>query len=77
MRFDDGFRIWFNSELYELLNDKDVVQRIDIQQLLWLDDVVRMKEDALARQVFDEGALSSIGVTGVGAQEMEAPGRMC
>ena len=35
MRVDADFRIRFNSELYELLNDMDVVQRINIQRLKW------------------------------------------
>ena len=39
------FRIRFNNELYELLNDIDVVQRINIQLLHWLDLIVRMKEE--------------------------------
>ena len=33
VRVSDDFRIRFNSELYELLNDIDVVQRINIQRL--------------------------------------------
>ena len=37
----------------ELLNDMDVVQRINIQRLRWLGHVVRMKKDAPARWVFD------------------------
>ena len=56
VRVGDDFRIRFNSELYELLNDNmDVVQRINIQRLRWLGHVVRMEEDALARRVFDAG----------------------
>ena len=43
----------FNGELYELLNDVDVVQRINIQRQRCLGHVVRMEEDALARRVFD------------------------
>ena len=35
-RVGDDFRIRFSSELYELLNDIDVVQRINIQRLHWL-----------------------------------------
>ena len=46
--------IRFNSELYELLNDMDVVQCINIQRV---DHVVRMEEDAPARRVFDCGDL--------------------
>ena len=41
VRVDDDFRTRFNSELYELLNDIDVVQRINIQRLRWLGHVVR------------------------------------
>ena len=55
VRVGDDSRIRFNSELYELLNDIDVVQRINIQQLRWLGHVVRMKEDAPARRIFDAG----------------------
>ena len=55
MRVGDNFRIRFNSELYELLNDIDVVQRINIQRLCWLGHVVRMEENAPARRVFDAG----------------------
>ena len=40
-------------ELYERLNDIDVVQRINIQRLRWLGHVVRMEEDATARREFD------------------------
>ena len=53
VRVGDDFRIRYNSELYELLNDMDVVQRINIQRLRWLGHVVRMEEDAPARRVFD------------------------
>ena len=42
VRVGDDFRIRFNSELYELLNDMDVGQRINIQRLRWLGHVVRM-----------------------------------
>ena len=35
VRVGDDFRIGFNSELYELLNDIDVMQRINIQRLRW------------------------------------------
>ena len=59
VRVGDDFRIRFNSELYELLNDMDVVQRINIQRLRWLGRVVRMEEDAPARRVFDAGICGS------------------
>ena len=35
VRVDDDFRIRFNSELYELLKDIDLVQPINIQRLRW------------------------------------------
>ena len=47
VRGGDDFRIRFNSELYELLNDIDIVHG------RWFAHVVRMEEDALARLVFD------------------------
>ena len=53
VRYD--FRIRFTSERYELLNDIDVVQRINIQQLRWLGRVFRIEEDAPARRIFDTG----------------------
>ena len=53
MRIGNDFRLRYNSELYELLNDMNVVQRINIQRLHWLRHVVRMEEDAPARRVFD------------------------
>ena len=59
VRVVDDFRIRFNSELYELLNDMDVGQRINIQRLRWLGHVVRMEEDAPARRVFDAGICGS------------------
>ena len=40
VRVGNDFRNRFNSELYELLNDIDVVQRINIQRLRWLVHVV-------------------------------------
>ena len=45
VRVGDYFRIQYNSELYELLNDLDVVQRINIQRLCWLGFVVRIGEE--------------------------------
>ena len=51
VRVGDDFRIRFNSELYELLNDMDVVR--------WLGHVVRMEEYAPARQVFVAGICGS------------------
>ena len=59
VRVGDDFRIRFKSELYELLNDMDVVHRNNIQRLRWLGDVVRMEKDAPARRVFDAGICAS------------------
>ena len=59
VRVGDDFRIRYNSELYELLNDLDVVQCINIQRLRWLGHVVRVEEDAPARRVFDAGICGS------------------
>ena len=42
VRVGDDFRITYNSDLYEFFNYIDVVQRINIQWLLWLAHVVRM-----------------------------------
>ena len=53
MRVDDDFRIQINIGQYELLNDIEVVQRINIQPLRWLDHVARMEEDASAGWVFN------------------------
>ena len=53
MRVGYNFRIWFRSEVYELLNDIDVVRRINLKRLRCLGYVVCMVEDALASQVFD------------------------
>ena len=59
VRVGNDFRIRFNSELYELLNDIDVVQRINIQRLRWFGHVVRMEEYAPARRLFDAGIYGS------------------
>ena len=53
MRVDDDFRIRFNSELYELLNGINVVQRINTQQMRWFGHVIGMEEDASVERVFD------------------------
>ena len=59
MRVGVDFRIRFNSELYELLNDLDVVQRINIQRLCRLGHVFRMEKNVPERQVFDAGIWGS------------------
>ena len=59
VRVGDDFRIRFNSGLYELLNDIDVVERINIQRLQWLCHVIRMEENAPAKRVFDAGIYGS------------------
>ena len=41
VRVGNDFRIRSNSGLYELLNDIDVVQRINIQRLRWIAHAVR------------------------------------
>ena len=67
VRVGDDFHILSNNELYVLPNDIVVVQRINIHQLLWLSQVVRMEEDALARrrsaEVGEEDDLISVGRT--------------
>ena len=52
IRVGNDFRIRFNSELYELLNDMDVVQRINIQRHRSAMSF-GMEEDPQARWVFD------------------------
>ena len=47
------FCIRCKSELYEFLNDRDVVQCINIQRLLWLIHLVCMEENAPASRVYD------------------------
>ena len=59
VRVGNDYRMLSHSELCELLNDKDVVQCINVQRLRWLGHVVRMEEDALARWVFDAGICGS------------------
>ena len=59
VRVGGDFRIRFNSELYEILNHIDAAQRIKIQQLRWVDYVVRMEEDAPARRILDAGIWGS------------------
>ena len=53
MRVPDDFHIRYSSELYELLNDMDVVHCINSQRLRWLGHVVRMEEYDPARRVSD------------------------
>ena len=53
MGVDYNFCMRSNSKLYELINVIDVVLRNNIKRLLWHSHVVRMKEDTLARWVFD------------------------
>ena len=59
LRVGDNFRIRYNSELYELLNDLNVVHRINIERQSWLGNVVRMEEYAPARRIFDAGICGS------------------
>ena len=53
IRIGNDYRIRTNQELYELFNDMDIAQRINIQRLRWLGHVVRMDEYAPAKRVFD------------------------
>ena len=57
MQVGVDFRIRFNSELYELLNNIDVVQRINFQRLRWLGHVEMV--DAPATRVFIAGICGS------------------
>lgn len=47
----DGWRIRYNHELYELYRDKDIVERINKQQLRWLGHVHRMQPSAPPRRI--------------------------
>ena len=49
----DEYRIRYNTDLYELFADIDVIQRIDVQRLRWLGYVVRMYDRSLAKEVFE------------------------
>lgn len=55
IRVGDDFRIRTNRVLYNLLNELDVVKRINIQRMRWLRHYVRKEEDVSARRLFDEG----------------------
>ena len=55
----DDFCIRYKSELFEVLNDMDVVQGIIIERQHWLGHAVRMKEDTPARWVFAAGICRS------------------
>ena len=46
--------------LYELLNDIDIVQYINIQRMRWFGHDVRTVEDASARRIFDAGICGSL-----------------
>ena len=59
VRVGDDFRSRYNSELCELLNDMDVMQRFNIQRLRWLGHVVRVEEYASARRIFDAAIYGS------------------
>ena len=60
MRVDGDFCIRYNSELYELPHNLDVLQRINIQRLCWIDHAVRIEEeDAPTRRVFYGGICGS------------------
>ena len=42
VRVANDFRIRCSNELYELRNDMDIVEHINIQRLRWLGQVIRM-----------------------------------
>ena len=46
------YRIKYNTELYELYADIDIIQRINVQTLRWLGHVVRMDDGTPAEEVF-------------------------
>ena len=89
VRVRDDFRIKHNDKLYVLLNNIDVVQCINIQRLRWFGHVVRIEEDAprgryrrfLSSSSSTFFELNQIeedpSSSGVGAQEAEAPARVC
>ena len=56
VRVGDDFRIRINSELYELLNDMNVVR-------LWLGHVVRMEEDGYLMRGSAKSAVFCVGRT--------------
>ena len=58
-RYSSLESIEYESTTYELLNDIDIMQRINIQRLRWLGHVGRMQEDASTRRVFDAGIYGS------------------
>ena len=60
VRVGYGVRIRSNNELHALLNDMDVVQRINTYRLHWLGHVARMEKDAIARRVFGAGTCGSL-----------------
>ena len=81
----------FNSKLQELLNDKDVVQHINIQRLRWLGmsfewwrlvllpaSAVVVKEGNLVGKTRSRNPCRRLACpNGVGTQEAESPGKMC
>ena len=57
MRVGDDFHNRFKRELYEHLNEIDVVRvlGINIQRLSWLGHIILVEENAMEEQVFDIG----------------------
>lgn len=49
----DYFGIRTNKKLYDLVNEIDVVQRINIKRLRWFGHLVQMEQNVPARRVFD------------------------
>ena len=42
-----------NHELYSLYKDDQVTKKIRVQRLRWLDHLARMKDDNVAKRVFE------------------------
>ena len=59
VRVGDDFCNRSNNELYQLLSEIDIIQRINIQRLHWLGHVIRMEEDDALKQVFKRGIYES------------------
>ena len=61
VRVGDDFRIRSNNELYELLKDMDIVQRINVQRLPWLGEVVVIEQDVPTRKGFLMQGFAEVG----------------
>ncbi|XP_073814500.1 uncharacterized protein [Musca autumnalis] len=52
---DGEYRRRMNIELYQLYNDINIVERIEIQRLRWLGHVIRMSDDEPAKKAYKYG----------------------